>query len=316
MVSAKKSSFKRVLITVISILLIFCLISAVSTKFIYDSIFSRSEDYSLNVPISLNKMVNERLGHKYLCGENELQGYLYNCKDNTAKDSLIILAPGFNAGADSYLWQINELTNMGYGVFAFDPTGSFASSGKSTVGFSQEFIDLDATIKYVENEERFGYNRLILLGHSRGGYAACCTLSLDYDISAVISISGVNSAMEAVMSSSVNHIGNIAYLNYGFLWLYQAMLFGGKTVNMSAEKAINESNVPVLIVHGMRDKEVPMNRYSIISHKDDITAKNVVFYVCSEDENSGHTDLLFDEDGTANDKLFAYIDSFLVSRVF
>ena len=316
MVSAKKSSFKRILITVISILLVFCLISAVSTKLVYDNIFSRSDTYSSSVPDSLNQMVTERSGHKYLCGKNQLQGYLYNCKNNTEKDSLIILAPGFNAGADSYLWQINELMNMGYGVFAFDPTGSFASSGESTVGFSQEFIDLDATIKYVENEKRFGYNKIILLGHSRGGYAACCTLSLNYDISAVISISGVNSAMEAVMNSSVNYVGNIAYLNYGFLWLYQAVLFGGKTVNMSAEKAINKSDVPVLIIHGVRDSEVPMNRYSIISHKKDITAQNAVFYVCDEDENSGHTDLLFDKDGTANDKLFAYIDSFLINRVF
>ena len=316
MVSAKKSSIKRILITVISILLVFCLISIIATKLIYDSIFSRTHIDPLTVPNSLSQMVQEREAFEYTCGENMLQGFLYNCKNNTAKDSLVILAPGFHAGADSYLWQINELNDMGYGVFAFDPTGSFSSGGESTIGFPQEFIDLDATIKYVEKQHRFGYNRLVLLGHSRGGYAACCALSLDYDISAVISISGVNSAMEAVMNSSVNYVGNIAYLNYGFLWLYQAMLFGGKTVNMSAEKAINESDVPVLIIHGINDSEVPVDRYSIISHKNDITAKNAEFYAYDHGENSGHTDLLFDKDGTANEKLFSYIDSFLVNSVF
>lgn len=314
MVSAKKSLLKRILITIISILLIFSLISMVATKIIYDSVFSRT-DNTVIVPAALEQIVNDRTLVNYPCGDNILSGYLYKSGKDGTNNTLLILAPGFNAGADSYLPQIRAFLDMGYSVFAFDPTGSFASQGKSAVGFSQEIFDLEATLEYVESENRFGYNSIVLFGHSRGGYAACCAARGEYDISAVISVSGINSAMEAIMGSSVSYAGNIAYLNYGFLWLYQAMLFGADTVNLSVDDVINESDVPVLIIHGEQDAQVPMNRFSIISHRDDIEGDNVHYYICSDKSSNGHTNLLFDEDGTANDKLFAHINSFLVNSV-
>ena len=151
-----------------------------------------------------------------------------------------------------------------------------------------------------------------MLGHSIGGYAVCCALRYEYKISAVVSISGVNSAMEGVISSSANYVGYFAYGNYGFLWLYQTMLFGADVVNMSASDEISQSDTPVLIVHGSEDNLFPDDKYSIISHRDEITSSQVEYLVCSTDEQNGHTSLLFDSDGTANKQLMSEINDFLI----
>ncbi len=311
MVSEKKSLLKRILITVICLILTFCIVSMAATKIVYDHIFTRVDEPEISVPDTLSQMVENRTEKEYYSGENLLSGYLYESGIRDRYNSLIVLAPGFNAGADSYLWQISELNNRGWSVFAFDPTGCYSSQGESTVGFAQEIIDLDNTLKYIEKNNRFGYNDIVIMGHSRGGYAACCNLAYGHNVSAVISVSGINSAMDGIMGASVNYVGGLAYLNYGFLWLYQTMLFGADTVNLSADEEISKSDVPVLIVHGEQDKQVPLSRYSIISQKDKIKSKNVEYYVCSQPESNGHTDLLFDSDGTANDKLFEQIERFL-----
>lgn len=315
MLSAKKSRLKKVLITIIIALIAFSAISMTATKIIYDTIFARCDGEYAKIPAQLEQMVNSRKESEYLSGENLLAGYFYACQNESKKDTLVVIAPGFNSGADSYLWQIKSLLDYGWSVFAFDTTGSFESGGDSAVGFSQELCDMKATLDYIEENNRFGYKDIALLGHSRGGYAVCCALGYEYDISAVISISGVNSAMEGIISTSVNYVGYFAYGNYGFLWLYQTMLFGADVVNMSASEEISQSDTPVLIVHGSEDELFPDDKYSIISHRDEITSSQVEYLICSTDGQNGHTSLLFDTDGTANKQLMSEINDFLVRSI-
>ncbi len=316
MVENKKSLIKRISIIIITVLVIISVISMTATVIIYDSIFARYDGKQTKVPVELTDIVSTREKQEYLSGKNRLSGYLYRSDIETNKNTLIVVAPGFHAGADDYLWQIKSLLDYGWSVFAFDTTGSFNSEGESSIGFAQELYDIEATLKYIEKNNRFGYNDIVLLGHSRGGYAACCALSLnEYDISAVIAISGVNSSMEGVIGAATDYVGPIAYGNYGFLWLYQTMLFGSDTVNLNADEEISKSDVPVLIVHGSNDTEVPLDQYSIISHKDEIKSDAVEYLVCTEANQNGHVSLLFDKDGTANHKLMAKINDFLIKNV-
>jgi len=103
----------------------------------------------------------------------------------------------------------------------------------------------------------------------------------------------------------------ISYGNYGFLWLYQAMLFGTDTLQKEAAKAIDVGDVPVLVVHGTQDDQIPVDSSSIISYKEQITSDQVEYLLC----DAGHTDLLFDADGTANDALIGDIHRFLLRSI-
>lgn len=315
MASVKKSVLKRVLIIILAVLVAHSAVSMVATKLIYDSIFVRYDPEQEPLALELETLVEDREEVFYPCDDLTLAGYLYRCEDSHARDALVVLAPGFHAGADDYLWQIQALLELGWSVFAFDPSGSCASEGESYVGFPQEVVDLDATLRYIEDNQRFGYTHLALLGHSRGGYAAGCVLGYDYDIAAAVTVSGVNSAMEGIMGYSTAYIGPVAYGNYGFLWLYQAMLFGADTVNLKAHKEISESSTPVLVVHGSQDGDFPAEKNSIIAHREQITSEQVEYLLCDQQGQNGHTDLLFAPDGSANPQLMAKISEFLEKSI-
>lgn len=309
MASEKKFNLKRVLLIIITVILVFCTASLAVTKIIYDGIFSRY-DTPADVPQALGDLVRGRQVCQFPSGENQLTGYYYAAAEPAQSHGLILLVPGFSAGGDDYLWQIRDLVAYGWGVFTFDTTGTLRSQGKNQVGFSQVLLDLEAALKYVEKNERFGYNELVLMGHSRGAYAACCALAQPRDVAAVVSVSGVNSPMESIMHTSTQAIGPISYGNYGFLWLYQAMLFGTDTLQMQAAEVISRQEVPVLVVHGSMDEKIPVSTCSVISHREEISG-NVEYLLC----DGGHTDLLYDTDGTANDALMGQIHAFLMRNL-
>ena len=278
-----------------------------ATAIVYDCIFARY-DTAANIPGELQPIVQTRQECTFYSGENQLAGYYYSAADPDQAYGLILLVPGFHAGGDDYLWQIRWFTEHNWGVFTFDTTGTLQSQGKRQVGFSQVIPDLEAALKYVENCDRFGYNNLVLMGHSRGGYAACCALQQDWDIAAVVSISGVNSPMEAVMERSRDTVGIVSYGGYGFLWLYQAMLFGADTLQTEAAAVISQQDTPVLVIHGKQDDQIPADSGAIIGYREQIDAPNVEYLMVA----GGHTDLLFDTDGTENTALMEQIQEFLL----
>ena len=309
MISVKKSCNKRIRIIII-IGVIFLVFSLAMTKVVYDSVFSRY-DNPADIPQALTATVERRQDCQFPSGDNLLTGYYYSAAAPEQANGLVVLVPGFHAGGDDYLWQIQELMEFGWNVFTFDATGTLRSQGENQVGFSQSVLDLEAALQYLQENQQFGHSKLILIGHSRGAYAACCALAQQQEIAAVVSISGVNSAMEAIMQMSTRSIGIAAYGNYGFLWLYQASLFGSNTLNQNAAQILSGSTTPVLVIHGTRDSQIPADSHSIISHRDEIASSQVEYLLC----DAGHTDILYDEDGTASDTLMQSIHEFLLRSI-
>ena len=309
MISVKKSFRKRIRIIII-IGVIFLVLSLAMTKVVYDSVFSRY-DTPADIPQALTATVEKRQVCQFPSGDNLLAGYYYSTAQPEQVNGLVVFVPGFHAGGDDYLWQIQELLEFGWDVFTFDPTGTLRSQGESQVGFSQSVLDLEAALQYLRENQQFGHSKLVLMGHSRGAYAACCALSQQQNIAAVVSISGVNSAMDAIMQMSAQSMGFAAYGNYGFLWLYQASLFGSDTLNQNAAKILSDTTTPVLVIHGTRDSQIPADSHSIISHQDEIASSLVEYLLC----DAGHTDILYDEDGTASDTLIQSIHEFLLRSI-
>ena len=329
----KKMNNKRKL--VLYIILIFILLNIIAcfaiTKIIYDSAFPRYTSGEVVIPDELAGMVANRGEVTFESGKNTLQGYLYseNSRQELAKwrdehnvyehknveqinedleSGLVVIVPGINAGVEDYLWQTESFLEYGWDVFIFDTTGSCNSEGKSLVGFSQELYDLDAALDYIE--ANYEYDNTFLFGHSRGGYSACGMLDSEHDVTAVVSVSGLNSAMEAVMEPAVKNMGKAAYGNYPMLWFYNVLLFDVKTVQMRASEEIADSQIPTVIVQGTKDDVALMDQYSIYAHKEEMNSGNVEYYICDIPGQNGHTDLMFDPDGSANDDLMKYLNEF------
>ena len=196
--------------------------------------------------------------------------------------------------ADSYLSQITYFVNKGWRVFAYDATGSFDSEGKTTNGFPQALIDLDAALNYIGTQEQFADLPILLFGHSWGGYAVANILHYNHAIAGVVSVSGANSPMEMIMEQGRSMMGSFIDIQSPYLWLYQRFPFG-ETASLKADDAINQSDVPVLIIHGTEDEAVAYLGSSIISKFLESTDPDVKILSLSEPGQNGHNNLFLSD---------------------
>lgn len=298
----KKRTKKIIGISIVGFILVFSIISMIVIIVIYNGQFPRYDRHDLTVTTGL---IYEELEEQYprrlvnfKSGKNRLQGYVYG---QNQEQGLVVVAHGIGGGADTYLAQITYFVDQGWRVFAYDATGSFDSEGKTTKGFPQALIDLDAALAYIKTQEEFDSLPILLFGHSWGGYAVANILHYDYEIAGVATISGANSPMEMIMEQGQRMMGGFIYTQYPFLWLYQRILFG-KTASLNAVDAINGSDVPVLIIHGTEDDFVEYEGSSIISNINVITNPYVRTISLTEPGSNGHNNLF------RSDAALAYID--------
>lgn len=306
----KTSNRKKIVIRVILIFILLNIIACpIITKIIYDKMFPRF-DATVDIDAKYQELYSSRVEKSFLVGDNTLKGYLYDNEDKTA---LIVLAPGFNSSCDNYMPQIQAFSDAGYGVFTFDTTGSCTSEGKSSKGFEQELVDLDEALKFIESNNNFGYSKQVLFGHSRGGYSVCNVTLFGHTPDAIVSVGGINSAMEGIMEPAVDMMGKFAYANYPMLYLYQIILFDKDYVDADAVDAFDKASVPTLVVHGANDEKIAVDQYSVYSHMADIeltdTNDEVDYILNKTPGKDGHVDILTDE------ALMADIISFIDENV-
>ncbi len=287
----KKRTIKFVGLSIVGIIVLFSIISMVIVMFIYNGQFPRYERHDTTVTAGLRYEDLEEQYPRSLVsfksGNNRLQGYVYGLNQ---EQGLVVVAHGLGGGADSYLSQITYFVDQGWRVFAYDATGSFDSEGKTTKGFPQALIDLDAALTHINTQEEFVTLPILLFGHSWGGYAVANLLHYNYEIAGVATVSGANSSMEMIIEQGRSMMGGFINIQYPYLWLYQRILFG-ETASLNAVDAINRSNVPVLIIHGTEDELVAYEGSSIISNLDAITNPKVRTISLSEPGRSGHNNL-------------------------
>ncbi len=290
-IKKKRSAMSLLKIGLIIFIGVFMIVSMITTIIVYNSQFPRYDRPDMTIHAGL---IYEDLEDTYPrtlvsfdSGKNKLQGYVYGENNN---QGLVVVAHGIGGGADSYLPQITYFVDQGWQVFAYDATGSYDSEGKSTRGFPQSLLDLDSALTYINSQSDYDDLPILLFGHSWGGYAVANILHYDYDIAGVVSLSAPNSASEIILEQGEQMMGGFIYTQAPFLWLYQTALYG-KEASFKAVDAINKSNTPVMIVHGIHDETILYDGSAIISNKDRFTNPNVVIHTLTEVGQSGHNDL-------------------------
>lgn len=306
MKNAPENSRKRKAAPIIAaVLLVVLLFDFLATKLVYDGIFSRYDAPAKEYPAAASYE-----DVRFFSRGNTLFARLY-APNGDPLDALVVVTPGMRAGFEDLMPVISFLSDLGFAVFAFDPTGCRNSGGESANGFIQGVYDLDACIDHIESCGRYGYSRLLLFGHSMGGFAVCCAATSGHELAGIVSVSAPGSAMEAVMAGSSNAVGKAAArANYPMLWLYQRMLFG-KDSGLKAYDAVSGANVPVLIVQGNDDDVFTPDEYSVYSHTANLTSP-CVRSICLE---GGHTDLMFDEEGVLSPAFADALRDFMLSCV-
>ena len=282
---------KKALILSGIVLGLFVVSSFFMTKIVYDQSFPRFERFDDSINASLRyediEDIYERELFNFKSSGNILQGYLYPI-DNPL--GLMVIVHGLGGGADSYIPYAKWFLDQGFMVLMYDATGSFDSEGDSTKGFPQSLIDLEAALNYISEDNTLNRLDLVLFGHSWGGYAVANSLYLNDSIKAVVVASAPYKSLDMTFEQAKKSMGFFTYTQWPFLALYERLLFGNYT-SFSAIDAINESEAPVLIIHGLHDDVVDINGSAIMARRNDITNPNAHFMTRDLENRDGHNDL-------------------------
>lgn len=268
----------------VGIALIFCAVSLIAAKLTCDLVFARIEYRDGFMPC---KPEHRRVWFD-CCGHRNC-GYIFEAENSKA---LVVFCCGLNSSIFDYAPFVERLVNEGMTVFSFDATGNYLSAGASSRGFVQAIFDLEAALDYVEGDPLINAPPLLLMGHSRGGFALSCVLKGRPRVKAAAAVSAINSTLETIMYPVFNLFGPFGYLVYPFVFIYQSLLFPPKLVLRRADRSLNLVTTPVMIVHGQHDRVIGHNRGSLMSKRRHISNPNVRFLTASEKGCCGHSNLL------------------------
>ena len=290
--SRKRKAGRIALCTVLTLVVLFAIVSMVAIWQIFQAQFGRFERPD---PATTTQMQYSDLGDDYprelvsfYSGQNRLQGYLYS---GQGSPGLIVVVHGLGGGADSYLPEIQYFLDQGWSVFAYDATASYSSEGEAARGFPQALLDLDAALRFVASRPDLAQLPVLLFGHSWGGYAVANILHFDHKVAGVVSVAAPNSAMEIVMEQGREMLGGLIATQRPFIWMYHWLLYG-KTASLSAVDALNKTQIPTLIIHGTEDSLVKFHGSAIIGKQDRITNPKVRFLALDEEGRAGHNNIL------------------------
>lgn len=289
----KKISNKKFII--IYILLCYIFISFFVVDDLYMNVFRRINPDNL---LSLRyKDIEDNYNIEYIkfkSGKNNLQGYYFQTENPKA---LIILSHGIGGGAEIYLSTILYFVDNGFNVFAYDNTGCYNSEGDNSIGITQSVVDLNNALIFIENEDKFNNLPILLYGHSWGGYAVTSIFSFEHNITASVSVSGFNRPLNISYEWGETLLGPVFIFEKPFLFLYQKIKLKD-TLDINAVNGINNTNKPIMIIHGINDDVILIKGEAIINFKNEITNPNVVYKICSEELLDGHNTLFTDKDST------------------
>ena len=285
----------RIPLLISILILILALAPLPATAIIYNQTFGRrAESPAYRVFLRYDDVSGyPRRMVTFPSGANNLTGYIYGEDNNKG---LVVVAHSFGDGAEGYFNIIMDFVDRGWRVFTYDKTGSHNSEGRGTRGLPQSALDLDSALNFITAQE-WGLP-IMLLGHSWGGFAVTAVLDFGHDIRAVVSLAGYNRPIQVLRDTAITQFGWAGNLAYPYLWAYQRLLFG-RNASLSAVDGINNSGIPVMIIHGIADRLILYNSAGIIAYRDSITNPYVVFVTHDLPHHNGHMNLLMTKEASA-----------------
>lgn len=293
----KRKAWKTALVAAAACLALFSLVSMLVVRIVYEPQFGRAERPERSLYLAYGDVAERypREEARFYSGRNALTGYLYGAGQDKG---LLVLAHGIGGGADSYLSEILHFVDAGWRVFAYDCTGSYSSEGAGTRGLPQSAADLDAALTYLESVEAHRGLPVALYGHSWGGYAVAAVLDKGHRVDAAVSVAGYNAPAGVLLARARGMMGGFAYVQYPYLWAYQALLFGSGAWHTALD-GINSGGVPVLIIHGTADDVITYGGTGIIAQRSKITNPNAEYKTCGKEGQNGHNSLFMSAEAIA-----------------
>lgn len=203
-----------------------------------------------------------------------LRGAIYAKAGLQIPEALIIFSHGMGGGHRSYMTEINTFAQNGFAVLAYDNTGTFASDGNKLGGFSQGPSDLVSAIKFAHSHKALGNMKILLAGHSWGGYSVCQALgNEDVKVEGAVTFGAPESGYQVIGAAMGE---KLAFLTPIFKLAFR-IFEGERAMVLSSQALANAEPTPVLMLHGKNDHLVPPAVSAAENAKDLPHVKSVIF---------------------------------------
>lgn len=223
---------------------------------------------------------------KFKSGKNDLDAFFVTAKGVDKYKAVLIMAHGIGCSRANYMARYEYFAKKGFLVFAYDCTGTCKSEGKRIKGLPQSQVDLENAILYVSGINELKDYKLLVYGHSWGGYAAATVLNTDTAnrLTAVATLSGFNDIWNIIYFQTTKYATKVILLAKPWMYLYFMTLYGKRALYKGID-GINKYKGDVLVIHSRDDKTVRFED-SVAIHKDECTNPNAKFVIY---EDRGHT---------------------------
>ncbi|MDE5549180.1 MAG: lysophospholipase, partial [Clostridia bacterium] len=196
---------------------------------------------------------------KFKSGRNNLAAFFAVGHDVDPKDykAVMIVAHGIGCSRASYLNRYDYFARKGYIVFAYDCTGTCESEGNGILGLVQSQLDMDSAINYISSIDELKDYKILVYGHSWGGYAAATELNSKTakKLTAVATLSGFDDIWGTAKHQMAKYATNVVVLTKPWIYLYYIFLYGKRALYKGIN-GVNKFQGPVLVMHSKDDPTV------------------------------------------------------------
>lgn len=229
----------------------------------------------------------------------KLYGRYYRTKDDAP---VAILFHGYRSmGIRDFSGLVNELITLGHNIIIADQRAHGKSEGKVISFGINERFDVISWCEYAMSE--FGTEvKIILFGMSMGAASVLMASELDLPENVVGIVADCPfSSPKAIIKKVLRDKKLPPALSYPFAWLGAALFGGFNLGSASAEEAVSNTDIPILLIHGEEDKLVPC-------YMGEAIAKNGATVTFLKFKDATHcTSILYDKEGYVNSiKNFIY----------
>jgi len=217
-------------------------------------------------------MKRKRIIFENNCGF-KLVGVLHIPENASVPFPAVVFCHGFGTNKDTGGKPVYSDTLAKNGIMAlrFDFTGSGESDRiEESATITQRIDDLKRAISYVCTLPEVDKNRIAVVGHSLGAVVTIVTATLDPRIKTFVSMSAPSSTLKLYLSKSfpsvIRKISKILKrFNCRLLW---------EVKKFQTKKYIGKVKYPFLIIHGDKDKLVPVNQaYQLVKLNENASSK-------------------------------------------
>jgi len=182
---------------------------------------------------------------------------------NESKKPLLVLLHGWANTSEIFYSIAKELVKSDWQIL-FVNTRNHGKSDSDSYSTMVKFIeDLKSSISYIKN--KFNDRKVILIGHSLGAATCIFVTSKSQNINGLVSISSFSDVGITMTRSFLKkHMPNWI-INFALKYVEKEI--GAKIDELSPLNNIDKIKIPILLLHGTKDKIVPVDECNQLYHK-------------------------------------------------